>query len=239
MRKETILLVDDENGILDMLETLLKKEGYQHIHKATTGEKAIQLVQDFPIDLIILDVMLPDFDGFEVCRKLRRLTQVPILFVTARSSDFDKLMGLTIGGDDYVTKPFNPLEVVARIHVQLRRERILKESAHPKANKLVDGSLVINKDTGQVSMDGNPIHCTAKEYELLIFLCEHPHRIFTAGQLYEQVWKSSYLGDEKTVAVHISKLRKKIEKDPKKPERIVNLRGIGYKFISSEKSESQ
>lgn len=239
MRNERILLVDDEEGILNMLKILLEKEGFREISLATTGAEAVSIIQSSSFDLIVLDVMLPDTDGFELCRKLRHYTNIPILFVTARSSDLDKLMGLGIGGDDYITKPFNPLEVIARIHVQLRRQKIFRESVQQEPIKWDFGSFVIYKDEGRLSVEGKQVHCTAKEFELLTFLCSHPNRIYTAGQLYENVWGLSLMGDEKTVVIHISKLRKKIEADPKNPKFIVNLRGIGYKFTPPNRGEGK
>ncbi|WP_028552472.1 response regulator transcription factor [Paenibacillus sp. UNC451MF] len=233
MKHENILLVDDEQGILDILELLLQKEGYTRISKAMTGQEALHCVQNSDFDLIVLDVMLPDMDGFQLCSQIRWHTQVPVLFVTARSSDLDKLTGLGIGGDDYITKPFNPLEVVARIQAQLRRQGIYKALAAAEAEPAVwdYGLLQIYKDEGRIIVNGTDIHATAKEFELLLFLCRRPNRVFTPSQLYEQVWQSVYLGDEKTVVMHISKLRRKIEQDPKQPRILVNLRGIGYKFV--------
>ncbi|MDR6226888.1 response regulator transcription factor [Desmospora profundinema] len=231
MKKEKILLVDDERGLLQMLLTLLKREGFSHVDTATTAEEALHLVRRQPYDIILLDVMLPDMEGFEVCRQIRNHTLAPILFVTARSSDWDKLTGLGIGGDDYITKPFNPLELVARIQVQLRRTRLMKEDTTPLAGDSWDfGSFKLDRPSGQLIVKGEPVHCTAKELELLSFFCANPNRIFTAQQLYEYVWGPSFEGDEKTVVIHISKLRKKIEAEPKHPRILVNLRGIGYKF---------
>lgn len=235
MRDEQILLVDDEKGILTMLETLLKKEGYHRIVTATTGREALDRVAAASFDLAVLDVMLPDMDGFELCQQIRKFTSIPILFLTARSGDLDKLTGLGIGGDDYITKPFSPLEVVARIQAQLRRQRLYKSSAQLKPHFFDFGRFAVNKSAGQLTVNGAEIPCPAKEFELLVFLCEHPNQVFTALQLYEQVWGAALFGDEKTVVIHISRLRKKLEADPANPSIIVNLRGIGYKFIPPRK----
>ncbi|WNS42531.1 response regulator transcription factor [Paenibacillus sp. MMS20-IR301] len=235
MQDERILLVDDEKGILTMLELLLYREGFKHITTAGTGKEALDKVAAAPFDLIVLDIMLPDIDGFGLCQQLRRLTTVPILFLSARSGDYDKLMGLGIGGDDYITKPFNPLEVVARIRAQLRRKNLysIPEEA---AQQLMDyGLFTINKKAAVLAVNGVEIPCPAKEFELLVFLCEHPNQVFTALQLYEQVWGTALTGDEKTVVIHISRLRKRLEADPAAPKYIVNLRGIGYKFIPAGK----
>jgi len=236
MRNEHILLVDDEIGILTMLKTLLEKEGFTRIDTATTGKEAMRRVGTTSYDLIVLDVMLPDTDGFELCQQIRRHTSVPILFLTARSGNFDKLMGLGIGGDDYITKPFYPLEVVARIQAQLRRQLLSKSPTQPKSNILDFGWFVINKSAAQLTINGVDTPCPAKEFELLLFLCEHPNQVFTALQLYEQVWGKALLGDEKTVVIHISRLRKRLEADPSDPKIIVNLRNIGYKFILPRKA---
>lgn len=235
LHNEHILIVDDEKGILTMLEKLLEKEGFKHIVTATTGREAMLIVKAGSFDLIVLDVMLPDTDGFELCQQIRKVTSVPILFLTARSGDFDKLMGLGIGGDDYITKPFNPMEVVARIRVQLRRQNLYRSPAELISHLMDFGLFAVNKSAAQLTVNGIDIPCPAKEFELLLFLCEHPNQVFTALQLYEQVWGKALMGDEKTVVIHISRLRKRLEVDPTDPKYIVNLRGIGYKFVPTRK----
>lgn len=228
---DQILLVDDEVGILKMIQVLLQKEGFSHVYKATTGQEALRLIEQYHFDVIVLDVMLPDYEGYQLCQLIRTKTLAPILFVTARDGDLDKLTGLSVGGDDYITKPFSPLELVARIQVQLRRYRMLKEFQKPiTKDKFQFERFELNREAGTLTIDRTPIHCTAKELELLSFFCTHPNQVFTTSQLYERVWGTT-IGDEKTVVIHIAKLRKKIEIDPKKPEIFVNLRGIGYKFI--------
>lgn len=236
MRSQKILIVDDEPGIVKMLETILRKEGYTAINCAFTGQEALEQVGQHLYDLIVLDVMLPDIDGFQLCQKIRQHTSVPILFLTARSSDLDKLTGLGIGGDDYITKPFNPLEVAARIHVQFRRLE-LNQAVEQTTEVYRFGPVVIDKKAAQLWVDGVEVPCPAKEFELLLFLVTHPNQIFTAGQLYERVWGWDSIGDEKTVSIHIMRLRKKIEKDVKQPALIVTLRGIGYKFVSPAQDE--
>ncbi|RJE90525.1 DNA-binding response regulator [Paenibacillus sp. 1011MAR3C5] len=236
MRNEHILLVDDEKGILTMLKTVLEKEGFKQIDMATTGGEAMRKVEAVSYDLIVLDVMLPDTDGFELCQQIRRHTSVPLLFLTARSDNMDKLMGLGIGGDDYITKPFYPLEVAARIKAQLRRKTLYQSPAQLKSNRLDFGFFAIHKSAAQLTVHGIDTPCPAKEFELLLFLCEHPNQVFTALQLYEQVWGEALLGDEKTVVIHISRLRKRIEADPSNPRFIVNLRNLGYKFIPPQKA---
>lgn len=237
MRAQTILIVDDEPGIVKMLEVILRKEGYASIGSAFTGREALEKIIRDPYDLIILDVMLPDTDGFRLCQEIRQHTTVPILFLTARSGDLDKLTGLGIGGDDYITKPFNPLEVVARINVQFRRQEQYQNAAQT-AEIYHFGPVVIDRKAAQLRIDGKMVSCPAKELELLLFLAGHPNQVFTAGQLYEYVWGYDSIGDEKTVAIHIMRLRKKIEQNVKQPSLIVNLRGIGYKFVPPKQGET-
>ncbi|MFP4976524.1 response regulator [Paenibacillus sp. CN-4] len=224
-----ILLVDDETGILEMLELVLNKEGFTNIIKAGSGRQALEAVRTFEPKLIILDVMLPDTSGFEFCAELRKTTDVPILFLTAKTSSYDKLVGFATGGDDYITKPFDPLEVVARVKVQLRHQRMYAPGPH--SERLVFADFQINKTSCEVTCGGTRTEFTAIEYELLLFFAEHPNRIFTTAQLYEQVWGQLQMGDDKTVVMHISKIRRKIEPDSSSPKYIVNVRGLGYKFI--------
>lgn len=230
-----ILLVDDEQGILDMLSFVLKKEGFANIHYALTGNDAVAIAKSAAIDLIVLDVMLPDLDGFEVCRRLREAVDVPILFLTSRTTDLDKLTGFAMGCDDYITKPFNPLEVAARLKAQLRRQQRVRESVSHSRQCLDYGHFRLDKDAGQLIVAGEEVECPAREFALLAFLCEHPNQIFSVRHLYERVWGDQYLGDEKTVAIHISRLRKRIEPDPNAPRYLINVRGLGYKLVNAGK----
>lgn len=227
---EKILIVDDEMGILKLLEITLRKENFINIDTASTGKSTLQLVKENHYDIILLDIMLPDISGFELCTEIRKHTNTPIIFVSARSTDFDKLTGLGIGGDDYITKPFNPLEVVARIKVILRRQKMY-ESSQQQSTKFDFGYFALNPESATLTVHNQLVECTAKELELLHFFCKNPNRIFTTSQLYEFVWGNDVYGEEKTVTIHISKLRKKLGDDTRKPKIIVNLRGIGYKFI--------
>lgn len=230
---ERILLVDDEVGILNLLEITLRKERYNEITLSTTADQTLALIKNHSYDLILLDVMLPDMNGFELCREIRKHTNTPIIFITSCATDFDKLTGLTIGGDDYITKPFNPLEVIARIKALFRRQSMFQSSSSVKTdNKLYNyGRFVFKPADAELIVDERPVECTAKELELLSFFCRNPNRIFTSSQIYESVWGSPGYGEEKTVTMHISKLRKKLEDNPKSPSMIINLIGIGYKFV--------
>lgn len=226
-----ILTVDDEIGILKLLDITLRKENFTNIDSASNGKDTLQLIKDNHYDIILLDIMLPDISGFELCTAIRNHTNTPIIFVSARSTDFDKLTGLGLGGDDYITKPFNPLEVVARIKAILRRQKMYENTQQQLETKFDFGYFTLNPETATLIVNKLPVECTAKELELLQFFCRNPNRIFTTSQLYELVWGNDVYGEEKTVTIHISKLRKKLGDDTRKPRIIVNLRGIGYKFI--------
>ena len=231
MEAANILIVDDEIGILKLLEITLRKEHFINIDTSSTGKGTLQLVKDNHYDIILLDIMLPDISGFELCSEIRKHTYTPIIFVSARSTDFDKLTGLGIGGDDYITKPFNPLEVVARIKAIIRRQKMYESSQQQQSSKFDFGYFALNPESATLIINNQLVECTAKELELLHFFCKNPNRIFTTSQLYEFVWGNDVYGEEKTVTIHISKLRKKLGDDTRKPKIIVNLRGIGYKFI--------
>lgn len=227
MEHGKILLVDDEIAILMMLKTILTKEGFTNIDTATTAEEALSYCKQQSYDLILLDVMLPGQSGFDICPQIRQLTNAPIFFVTARTSDLDKLSGFALGGDDYITKPFNPLEVVARIKAQLRRIQ-----AQPEISTTLHfPQLTIHTASGEVYFQEKAVELSAQVYQLLLFFAKHPNQLFTKSQLYENVWQDAYLGEDNTVMVHIRKLRQKIEDDPSNPERIVTVRGLGYKFV--------
>ncbi|BFH70977.1 transcriptional regulatory protein YvrH [Paenibacillus dendritiformis] len=230
MESAHILAVDDEIGILKLLEITLRKENFTHIDTVSTGKGALERIKEKAYDMILLDIMLSDISGFELCTEMRKHTNAPIIFISARSTDFDKLTGLGIGGDDYITKPFNPLEVVARIKAILRRQRLVEHS-HQQNTVYDYGYFAFHPDSATLTVKHQPVDCTAKELELLHFFCRHPNHIFTTAQLYERVWGNEVFGEEKTVTIHISKLRKKLGDDTRKPKIIVNLRGIGYKFI--------
>lgn len=237
---EKILIVDDEQGLLDMLKITFQKERYANIDCATLASDAMECVKNKKYDIILLDVMLPDFSGFDLCTEIRKYTFSPIIFITACDGDFDKLRGLTIGGDDYITKPFNPLEVVARVNAVLRRQKhykTLQKEKKQDAEYYDYGLFSINPTNATLIVNNEIMSCTAKEYELLLYFCKNPNRVFTLSQLYEAVWGTMSFGDEKTVTMHISKLRKKLCDDTKSPSIIVNMRGIGYKFIPPGRRE--
>lgn len=230
MHDSKILIVDDEVSIVQMLTTILKKEQFTYIDSAHNAEDALARSRDKRYDLILLDVMLPDRSGFEICPLIRETTEAPIFFLTARTTDLDKLSGFALGADDYITKPFNPLEVVARIKAHLRRKTV-PPSMKPKIKTYQFGGLIVNTSSGEVTVKGRKVELPAQVYQLLIFFCKHPNQLFSKNQLYEQVWGEEFLGEDNTVMVHIRKLREKIEENPSDPRYILTVRGLGYKFI--------
>jgi len=229
MHEPQLLIVDDEKAILHMLTTILKKEAFNFIDTAGTAEEALALCRAKQYDLILLDVMLPNRSGFEICPLIRETTDAPIFFLTARSTDLDKLSGFALGADDYITKPFNPLEVVARIKAHLRRHTGKITNTSKPFYQF--GPLHVNTLSGEVSVNGRTVEFPAQVYQLLLFFCKHPNQLFSKNQLYEKVWGEEFLGEDNTVMVHIRKLREKIEDNPSKPRHIVTVRGLGYKFV--------
>ncbi|MEK5465428.1 response regulator transcription factor [Paenibacillus sp. FSL R7-0210] len=236
MDEVSILLVDDEQAILHMLRTVLLKEQFLDIDTVTTGEDAIAACEKKTYHCIVLDVMLPGRSGLEICPFLRQITDAPILFLTAKTTDYDKLTGFAVGGDDYVVKPFNPLEVVARIKSLLRRylPRQTEPEKLPREGIYDYGRFQVMEPAGELRVEGQPVNCPALVYQLLLFFCKHPNRIFTKSELYERVWGSEAISDDNTVMVHIHRIRERIEADPSNPELLVNVRGLGYKLIQSD-----
>ncbi|MED4532377.1 response regulator transcription factor [Metabacillus fastidiosus] len=228
MENHKILIVDDDQHILDLLITVFEKEGFQNILTATTGAKALLITTQNNPNIILLDVMLPDTDGFTLCNKIRSVTDVPILFLTAKATDLDKLQGFSFGGDDYITKPFNPLEVVARVKAQLKRST--KILSHYSRKHIYDfGFFNIDPNRGKLIVNGERIECPTQELKLLLYFCEHPNQILNKHQIYKDVWGELYGGDS-TVMVHVRRLREKIEENPSRPKWIKTVRGLGYIF---------
>jgi two-component system response regulator VicR len=224
-----ILVVDDEASIVTILSYNLKKEGYEVI-TAEDGESALSLAFSENPDLILLDIMMPVMDGYEVCRKIREKSSVPIIMLTARADEVDKVIGLEIGADDYVTKPFGNRELIARVKANLRRSVAKESEAEVDSNVKSYGDLTINIDRYEVSKRGEVINLTMREFDLLVFLSSQHSNIFTRENLLEKVWGYEYFGDVRAVDVTIRRLREKIEDDPSKPRYIITKRGIGYYF---------
>jgi two-component system response regulator VicR len=225
-----ILVVDDEASIVTMLAYNLKKEGYDVV-TAEDGEVALEKFESENPDLLLLDIMMPKMDGYEVCRKIREKSNVPIIMLTARADEVDKVVGLEMGADDYVTKPFGNRELIARVKANLRRSDIAPVSNNEKdGNNQVYGDLNIDFDRYEVTKRGEVINLTLREFELLTFLATQTPTIFTRENLLEKVWGYEYFGDVRAVDVTIRRLREKIEDDPSKPKYIVTKRGVGYYF---------
>lgn len=223
---DSILIIEDEIGLIKMLKRLLDREGFQEVYQATSGVEALKKIKEYKVDLILLDVMLPDANGFDLCQQLREVSEAPIIFLTARTTDIDKLTGFSMGGDDYITKPFNPLEVVARIKAILYRQR---RTIPEMSQAFRTDRFVLHYDRARLIVDGKEINCPAKEFQLLKFFCQHPNQVFSVDHLYEKVWGDfNVVGKENTVMVHIRRLRLKIERDLKNPEFLKNVRGLGY-----------
>ncbi|SFB06519.1 MULTISPECIES: response regulator transcription factor [unclassified Bacillus (in: firmicutes)] len=225
-----ILLVDDEAEILELLSTVLKKEGFDQIVCASKGADAVSKCELEKPDIVVLDIMLPDMDGYEVCKKMREFTLIPIIFLSAKTDDIDKLLGLGIGGDDYVTKPFSPKEIAFRIKAQFRRNEYLSQYKKRENSTIAFGEVIIDTTAGEVIKSGIPVILTAKEYQLLVYLAEHPNQILSKSKICDAVWGEDYIGHDNTIMVHIRHLREKLEENPSKPKWILTVKGLGYKL---------
>ena len=223
-----ILLLEDDLSLINGLSFAFKKQGFELV-VARTLKEADSLWVDGKYDLLVLDVSLPDGTGFEFCKKVRQVSKVPIIFLTAADEEMDIIMGLDIGGDDYITKPFSITEVMARIKANIRRNTEYA-AVQPEQTKLVWGPLVMNLENHTVTKSGEIIELTAKEFDILRLLLENPQRVYTKAQIYSLIWNDAYMGDENAVNVHISRLRTKIEDDPRKPQVVITVWGIGYKL---------
>ncbi|MNI16113.1 Transcriptional regulatory protein YycF [compost metagenome] len=229
MKRITILVADDEAEIVDLIGLHLKKEGY-HIIKAADGNEAIHAVQSQAIDLAILDIMMPKLDGYEVTRQIREQNPMPIIFLSAKTTDLDKITGLVRGADDYMTKPFNPMELVARVNAQLRRSMKLNQLAATNKSVVEVGGLVIYPDQRNVTLYGATIELTPKEFDILYLLASYPKKVFSAENIFQQVWGEAYFEGANTVMVHIRTLRKKLGDDTNKNKMIKTIWGVGYTF---------
>jgi two-component system response regulator RegX3 len=222
-----VLVVEDEESFSDALSYMLRKEGFE-VSVAATGTGALTEFDRTGADIVLLDLMLPEMSGTEVCRQLRQRSRVPIIMVTARDSEIDKVVGLEIGADDYVTKPYSPRELVARIRAVLRRQTT--EAAESTTATLVAGPVRMDIERHVVTVDGSSVQLPLKEFELLELLLRNAGRVLTRGQLIDRVWGADYVGDTKTLDVHVKRLRSKVEPEPSTPRFIVTVRGLGYKF---------
>ncbi|MFC9539459.1 response regulator transcription factor [Lysinibacillus sp. NPDC056959] len=229
MTKETILIVDDEKEIRNLIAIYLKNEGYD-ILEASDGEEGLNLLKKHKVHLIVLDIMMPNVDGIEMCMKVREIAEMPIIMLSAKSQDMDKIVGLSIGADDYVTKPFNPLELIARIKSQLRRYIKMNRLDSMNESEIEIGDLRINTDTHEVIVNNEKVKLTPREFSILELLARNQGIVMSAEQIYEKVWKEEAIQSENTVMVHIRKIRERIETNPRNPQYIKTVWGVGYKI---------
>ncbi len=227
--KETILIVDDDQEIRKLIKIYLQNDGYTCL-EAANGLEAVAIATEKSIDLMILDVMMPEMDGISACVKIRETQNLPIIMLSAKSEDMDKIMGLTSGADDYLSKPFNPLELVARVKSQLRRFKVLNtQGGASQQEELIIDDLVINTATHEIHVGENPIRLTPREFEILELLARNRGIVFSTDKIYQEVWKEDPFESKNTVMVHIRKIREKIESDPRNPVYIKTVWGVGYK----------
>lgn len=231
MEETKILVVDDEKEIADLLELYLISDGFQ-VKKAYDAQEGLRIMKEEKIDLVLLDIMMPNIDGLEMCRRIRETNNVPIIMVSAKTQELDKIVGLTTGADDYVTKPFNPLELMARVKSQLRRYRDLNPAQEKKSESAVIQvkNLTINKETHQVFVDGESVKLTPIEFDILYLLATHPGRVFSTDEIFEKVWNEKAYEANNTVMVHIRRLRGKMKDDTRADKIITTVWGVGYKI---------
>lgn len=231
----TILIVDDQPEIVELLGLYLEKENYR-ILEAFDGREALQIIERESIDLMLVDLMMPNINGYQLIKKVRQDLHIPIIIISAKNEDNDKILGLGLGADDFIPKPFNPLEVIARVQAQLRRSYSYKQESAPQSESLLIkvGDIVLDESTYSARKGDATIPLTKIEYRILELLMSSPGRVYTKQQIFERAWNDYYMGGEEdnTINVHISKLREKLEENPKKPNYIKTIRGLGYKFVS-------
>jgi len=223
----SVLVVDDDPGVLDVVAFTLRREGFD-VDEETDGERALEAARTRAYDIVILDVMLPQLSGTEVCRALRAESDVPIVMLTARDAERDRVLGLDVGADDYVTKPFSSAELLSRVRAILRRREL--DRANVGASLRL-GGLHLDLVRHEVTVDGEPVRLTLSEFKVLSLLAEQPQRVVSRRELMQHLWASDHVGDEHACEVHVSNLRRKIEVDPTRPERLVTVRGMGYKLV--------
>lgn len=224
-----ILVCDDDREIVDAIEIYMQQEGFE-VEKAYDGEEAIAILKNQDIDLMIIDVMMPKLDGIRATLKIRKESSIPIIILSAKTEDADKILGLNVGADDYMTKPFNPLELVARVKSQLRRYTQLSNQLSQDENIYEAGGLVIQDDLKKVTVDGEEVKLTPIEYNILLLLVKNKGKVYSINQIYESIWNEEAIGADNTVAVHIRHIREKIEINPKEPRYLKVVWGVGYKI---------
>ncbi len=232
MKEYKLMIVDDEPDILELLERALTIEGFNNIIKIKNGINAVSTCKKVKPDIIILDVMLPDLDGYEVCKQIRQFSHCPILFLSSKNDELDKILGLAVGGDDYVTKPFSLKEVAYRVKAQLRRAEYKQAPSQAQIIKI--GALTIDPDSCEVMKNKKEIELTAREFELLLHMAQNIGRVISRERLYEAVWGEDSYGCDNTIMVHIRHLREKVEDNPALPKYIITMKGLGYKLVNPD-----
>ncbi len=235
IKSRKILIVDDEIELLNLLKLVLTKEGFENIYTAQNGKDAIDLFEDINPDLAILDVMLPDMEGYDICKIIRKTSNIPILFLSAKGEELDRVMGLAIGADDYITKPFSPKEVALRVKIQLTKYMMINNNtSNDKENfnkeVLIEKPFEIYEEKMEVRKNGQIIELKPKEYKMFLYMLKHKNQIISKEKFCDEVWGEDFFGFDNTIMVHIRKLREKIEENPSKPKYILTVKGLGYKF---------
>ena len=232
MEQPRILIVDDEADLRNLLKTALKKEGFTEIQTSGSVAEGLRAFEQFSPTIALLDVMLPDGDGYDLCKKIRETSHIPVLFLSAKSDEVDKILGLAIGGDDYITKPFSPKEVAFRVKAQLRRLGYMQSAPLAESTSTICGPFEMNADETEIKKDGTLLELTAKEVGLMACFMRNPNRILSKELLFERVWGEDFFGADNTLMVHIRRLREKVEQDPSNPVFITTVKGLGYKFMT-------
>ncbi len=235
IRKSKILVVDDEVEILNLIKKALKKEGFENIYIADNGTNGLEIFRNENPDLAILDIMLPDIEGYDVCKKIRQTSDIPVLFLSAKGEELDKLVGLSLGADDYITKPFSIKELALRVKIQLRRSKKQSNIEEKINNNIIKvGPFEVNDQTLEVKKNGELLELKPKELKMFMYMVKHKNQIISKEKFCDEVWGDDFIGYDNTIMVHIRRLREKIEDNPSKPEYIINVKGLGYKFLVKE-----
>ncbi|MCC3865048.1 response regulator transcription factor [Terrisporobacter petrolearius] len=235
IKNSKILIVDDEVEILNLLKMVLVKEGFEKIYTAENGKMAINLYEEINPDLAILDVMLPDMEGYDICKIIRKTSNIPILFLSAKGEELDRIMGLAIGADDYITKPFSPKEVALRVKIQLTKNMMINNSKPDRYEKITEPPFEIDEEKMEVKKNGEQVDLKPKEYKMFLYMIKHKNQIISKERFCDEVWGEDFIGFDNTIMVHIRKLREKLEENPSKPEYILNVKGLGYKLQIKDK----
>ena len=230
IKNRKILIVDDEVELLNLLKMVLTKEGFKNIYTAQNGNDAIDLFKNINPDLAILDVMLPDMEGYDICKIIRKTSNIPVLFLSAKGEELDRIMGLAIGADDYITKPFSPKEVVLRVKIQLKKYMMINNNKLNNKEKLTIKPFEVDEEKSEVRKNGHIIELKRKEYKMFLYMLKHKNKIISKERFCDEVWGENFFGFDNTIMVHIRKLREKIEENPSKPKYILTVKGLGYKL---------